>query len=78
MKAIGPGGGERWDKEEGEGEGRRETHPPIFSNTPSLNYLEISLGFATEHPDALASVTVQKLPICVTILKLANLNTAIC
>jgi hypothetical protein len=34
MKAIGRGGGEGWDKEEGEGEGRREAHPPVFSNTP--------------------------------------------
>jgi hypothetical protein len=39
---IGRGGGEGWDKEEGEGNGEGST-PPVFSNTPSLNYLEVSL-----------------------------------
>jgi hypothetical protein len=39
MKAIGQGDGEGWDKEEGE----KEAHPLVFSDTPSLNYLEISL-----------------------------------
>jgi hypothetical protein len=44
MKAIGRGGGEGWDKEEGKGKGegkegkkeRREAHPPVFSNTPQF------------------------------------------
>jgi hypothetical protein len=45
MKAIGRGGGRGWDKEEGEREkgGKEGSTPPVFSNTPSLIYLEISL-----------------------------------
>jgi hypothetical protein len=31
MKAVGRGGGEGWDKEEGEG-----STPPVFSNTPQF------------------------------------------
>jgi hypothetical protein len=30
-----------WDKEEGEG--KKEGGTPVFSNTPSLNYLEIPI-----------------------------------
>jgi hypothetical protein len=35
MKAIGRGGGEGWDKEEGKGKGEGST-PPVFSNTPQF------------------------------------------
>jgi hypothetical protein len=42
MKAIGRGGGEGWDKEEGEGKGEGSTPPGFLQHPPSLNYLEIS------------------------------------
>jgi hypothetical protein len=44
-EAVGRGGGWGWDKEkEGKGKGGKEgSTPPVFSKTPSLNYLEISL-----------------------------------
>jgi hypothetical protein len=41
MKAIGRGGGEGWDKEEGEGEGRREAHPLFFIGFLSLHLLAV-------------------------------------
>jgi hypothetical protein len=52
IKGVGRGGGRGWDKgEEGKGkEGgkKREEYLPVFSNSPSLIFLEVSLGMVRE------------------------------